>query len=194
MHLNAFPHRINFDQKKHSLLYTFVLHTLLTYIKVYVRVDVCVFDPKIISYCPLWDSILNRTLLSTHSSELMPNAQHILILNCVPFDFEVETTKYLLLACVSVSNYQNSKSLLVHWKRLLPYSLEKAMNQDNQVIWHLLSTFIHLAFAPFANSVCVCIIISMQIPLTTTTSIWLCSRWSVCQNTSMTSIIVVVEF
>ena len=192
MHLNAFPHRINFDQKKHSLLYTFVLRT---YIKVYVRVDVCVFDPKIISYCPLWDSILNRTLLSTHSSELMPNAQHILILNCVPFDFEVETTtKYLLLACVSVSNYQNSKSLLVHCKRLLPYSLEKAMNQDNQVIWHLLSTFIHLAFAPFANSVCVCIIISMQIPLTTTTSIWLCSRWSVCQNTSMTSIIVVVEF
>ena len=192
MHLNAFPHRINFDQKSTlCCIHLYYIHTLKY---TYVRVDVCVFDPKIISYCPLWDSILNRTLLSTHSSELMPNAQHILILNCVPFDFEVETTKYLLLACVSVSNYQNSKSLLVHWRRLLPYSLEKAMNQDNQVIWHLLSTFIHLAFAPFANSVRVCIIISMQIPLTTTTSIWLCSRLSVCQNTSMTSIILVVEF
>ena len=73
----------------------FAVYICTTYIKVYVKVNVYVFDPKIISYCPLWDSILNRTLLSTHSSELMPNAQHILILNCVPFDFKVETTKYI---------------------------------------------------------------------------------------------------
>ena len=110
----------------------FAVYICTTYIKVYVKVDMCVFDPKIISYCPLWDSILNRTLLSTHSSELMPNAQHILILNCVPFDFEVETTKYLLLACVSVSNYQNSKSLLVHRKRLHTTLFPGKSNESRQ--------------------------------------------------------------